>query len=108
VKVIKLKKYYLLISFILFFIFGCNSDTDNTIKDYNVIVKKLYYFQNTYSRLPNDEEFYKIIKELGYKGDESCPCYNKVSENEYDLWFGLSLGESMVYNSKSKKWSKQG
>ena len=106
--VIKLKIYYLIISIISFFIIGCNSDTDNTIKDYNVIVKKIDYFQNTYSRLPNDEEFNKIIKELGYKGDESCPCYNKVSENEYDLWFGLSLGESMVYNSKTKQWSKQG
>ena len=106
--VIKLKKYYLLISFISFFIFGFTSDIDSTIKDYNVIVKKIDYFQNTYSRLPNDEEFYKIIKELGFKVDEGCPCFNKESDSEYILWFGLSLGESMVYNSKTKQWSKQG
>ena len=101
-------KYYLLIAFISFLFFSCTSDVDNKIKEYNVIIKKIDDFKNVYSHLPSDEEFYKIEKELGYKGDESCPCYNKVSENEYNLWFGLSLGESMNYNSKTKKWSEQG
>lgn len=100
-------KYFLLISFISIFIFSCTSKIDDTIKEYNVIVKKVNAFQIKNTHLPNDEEFYSIIKELGYKSDEGCPCYNKVSENEFDLWFGLSLGESMKYNSKTNKWSKE-
>ena len=106
-KVNHLLKLYLLISFIFFFIFSCTSDIENTINKYNIIIKKIDTFQNTHSRLPSEKEFYKIIKKLGFKVNEGCPCFNKVSENEYNLWFGLSLGESMIYNSKTKKWSKQ-
>jgi hypothetical protein len=30
--------------------------------------------------------------------------YRKVSENEYYVWFGTSLGESETYHSETGKW----
>ena len=106
-KIIQFTKYYLIIFFVSFAIFSCSSEIDDTINKYNVIIKKIDAFQQVNSTLPSNEEFYKIIQDLGFEVSEGCPCYNKISENEYDLWFGLSLGESMLYNSKTKKWSKQ-
>nr|HPH16141.1 hypothetical protein [Bacteroidales bacterium] len=34
--------------------------------------------------------------------------YEKKNQLEYEVWYGLDLGTSMIYNSKTKKWRKEG
>jgi hypothetical protein len=96
------------IIFILLLIGGTGCETETKIKEYNRIVKKIDVFLEANKRTPTEQEFNKIIKSMGYQPSESCPCYNKLSNNNYELWFGLGLGTSMVYRSKTKKWSEEG
>jgi hypothetical protein len=92
----------------LTFSFGCSNETDIKIGEYNLIIEKIEDFHLLNNRVPTEQEFYEIISKLGYQKSEECPCYQIKSENEYELWFGLELGGSMIYKSKIKKWSEEG
>ena len=75
-----------------------------TITEYEILITQIEKFEQHNGRLPEEDEFNKIKIELGYWQNEYCPCYNKESENQYLLWFGAELGESITYNSKTKSW----
>jgi hypothetical protein len=100
-------KHFTLFVFFSLLIIACRSNIDKTVEEYNVIINEIDTFISINSKSPSEDEFYKIISKLSYKTDEECPCYKKESESEYILWFGLELGESMVYNSKTKKWERK-
>lgn len=103
---------YLASVFTILFVFttiiGCGNEIDEKTKEYSKIIGRIEQFVSSNKRTPNDQEFYEIIKQLGYQPSENCPCYTKVSDSEYELYFGLDLGTSIIYNSKTKKWHKEG
>lgn len=81
---------------------GCNSTSDR--EEYaEMIIEKVEEFQNNNGRLPND------VTEIGLTEIEnSSAFYEKTSDTTYIVWYGLSLGESKTYSSKTNKWTKGG
>ena len=58
----------------------------------------------TNETLYNSETYKQKFPELVHT--ESCPCYQRIADDEYVVWVGtISLGESFVYNSKTKKFN---
>ena len=54
---------------------------------------------------PDDAAAWAIMDRLGLDSSESCrPCYAKVEGEKYVLWFGMSLGESYLYESWTDSW----
>ena len=64
------------------------------------VIRKIEKFQAEHHRLPEnmDEIEPKLFSE------EGPICYQKLSANHYEIWFGLSLGESYTYDLEDKKW----
>jgi hypothetical protein len=104
----RFNSFFSVIIILLFIFLGCSNEADNKINEYNKIIGQIDKFIFDYKKAPTEKEFYELIKTLGYKPSEGCPCYNKISDTEYELYFGLGLGTSMVYNSKTKKWNEEG
>lgn len=51
----------------------------------------------------------KNISEIGRDDNqEPVSFYIKKSEDEYEVWYGLELGTSKIYNSKTQKWREEG
>jgi hypothetical protein len=70
-------------------------------KEGNEIVGKVESFRKDKGRLPDS------LSELGIKETEGGPIYYaKKSDTKYLLWFGAELGESVSYDSDSKKWGR--
>ena len=58
----------------------------------------------TNETLYNSEIYKQKFPELVHT--ESCPCYQRIADDEYVVWVGtVSLGESFIYNSKTKKFN---
>jgi hypothetical protein len=67
----------------------------------NEIVAKIELFKKENGRLPLS------LSELGIKATEEGPIYyEKKDDAIYILWFGEGLGESVTYDSSTKKWDK--
>jgi len=60
------------------------------------------------------EEFHKrngrlpaTTAEMGIQEDESGPVfYQRKSEDHYIVWYGTTLGESMTYDSATRRWEE--
>ena len=64
------------------------------------VVNKVEGYQKKNSRLPDS------LRDIGLKENESGPVYYKKNDDRsYMVWYGLSLGESEVYDSRSRTWS---
>lgn len=82
-------------SFILTIFFGC----DNREKIGYDIVKKIEVYRQKNGKLPES------LTDIGIEEKEEGPIYyRKDSETDYIIWYGLTLGESRVYDSKTKAW----
>ncbi len=56
-------------------------------------------YRSEFGRLPDDAH------EMGLQEDlAGLIFYKKVSESDYVLWYGTTLGESVTYSSKTGKW----
>lgn len=77
---------------------GCT--IENNRKSYaEMLIEKVEEFEKKHKRLPNS------ISEFGLKEKEDSPAYyQKTSDSTYIVWYGLSLGESNIYHSHTKKW----
>jgi hypothetical protein len=65
------------------------------------VVSKVENFRITHQRLPES------LAEIGIevKSESDPPVYyRKESSGRYTVWYGLSLGESMTYDSATGKW----
>jgi hypothetical protein len=72
----------------------------NEFKTGDMIVRRVESFKNEHRRLPVD------IDELGIPEAESLRVYfQKESADHYVVWFGTTLGESIVYDSVQKSWN---
>jgi len=63
-------------------------------------IRKIEAFQKTHGRLPDSFAEIVVIE------DESGPVYYKKQDDDsYIVWYGLSLGESETYDSRTRSWS---
>jgi hypothetical protein len=79
---------------------ACSTE-NRLITEGNEIVGKIESFRKDKGRLPDS------LSELGIKETEEGPIYYaKQSDAKYELWFGMELGESVSYDSDTKKWGR--
>jgi hypothetical protein len=62
------------------------------------IVSRVEAFRASHGRLPES------LKEVGMDDADPKVCYRRISDDEYIVWFGTTLGESECLNSRTKKW----
>jgi hypothetical protein len=85
----------ILFSFILTILFSC----DNREKIGNQVINKIEDYRLKNDKLPNS------LTDIGIEEKEKGPIYyRKDSETDYIVWYGLTLGESRTYDSKTKTW----
>ena len=66
-------------------------------------MKKVETFKKENNRLP------KNVSEFGLKEFMNSPAfYQMINDSTYTVWYGLSLGESKIYRSSTRKWTKEG
>jgi hypothetical protein len=76
----------------------------NDRKEYaEMIIEKVVKFEIQNNRLP------KNISEIGLtEQEDSKAFYQLTSDTIFMVWYGLSVGESKVYKSSTKEWTKGG
>ncbi|WP_090230671.1 hypothetical protein [Lutibacter maritimus] len=68
-----------------------------------MLIAKVETFKKTNNRLP------KNVSELGLTEKMDSPAFYQMETNTtYIVWYGLSVGESKIYKSSTKKWTKEG
>ena len=97
---------HLVASLLLVFLSGCDINPSKAeLDNAKVFIDEIEKHLKTNSKVPTNEDAWEIMKSLGLRADEQCrPCYQKESDNSYIVYFGTTLGESYVYDSKSKSW----
>ena len=64
-------------------------------------IVKIEAYRKVHGRLP------ETLSEIGVQEDDSGRVYyQQKDEKNYILWYGLSLGESEVYDSRTGGWSE--
>lgn len=76
-----------------------SSCTESKQKLGEEIIAKIETYKKTNGYLPNH------LKDIGIIEKEEGPIYyTKQNDTTYTIYYGLGLGESMVYDFKTKKW----
>ena len=87
---------------LLFGLYSC--EFNNERQEYSeMLIEKVEIFKKENNRLPND------VSELGLIEKMDSPAfYQMQTDSTYMVWYGLSVGESKVYRSSTKKWTEEG
>ena len=87
---------------LLFGLYSC--EFNNERQDYaEMLIEKIETFKTKNNRLPKD------LSELGLIEKMDSPAFYQIqTDSTYMVWFGLSIGESKVYRSATKKWTEEG
>lgn len=65
----------------------------------NEIVARVEAYRARNGHLP------ETLEEVGFDDGNLRVFYRKVTDDEYAVWFGAySVGESVTFNSRTKKW----
>ncbi len=86
-------------------LFSCNAYEKRYLKEACWCIESIEDYTKKNKVLP--DSLSQVLKSSEY-GIKDIIFYEKVNDSCYVLWFGLSLGESMIYTSDSKKWRKGG
>ena len=87
----------------LFFLSSCCGLLCERQKHAELIIEKVEAYRHENAKLPE-----KVTK-VGIDDNQyHLSFYVKKSEYEYEIWYGLGLGTSRIYNSKTKKWREEG
>jgi len=92
-----------ILTIILFFgLFSCDFKNEN--QEYaEMLIEKVETFKKENNRLP------KNVSEFGLTEFMDSPAfYQMENDSTYIVWYGLSVGESKIYRSSTKKWTKEG
>jgi hypothetical protein len=83
-------------------IYSCEFKNDR--QEYaEMLIEKVEKFKKTNNRLPKD------VTELGLNEKMDSPAfYEMETDSTYIVWYGLSVGESKVFKSSTKKWTEEG
>jgi predicted PurR-regulated permease PerM len=75
---------------------------EELIKQGNEIIQEIEQYQSQHGSLPAS------LNDIGFEVKMEGPIYYQVVDSsEYEVWFGRSLGESFIYNSKAKEWQEK-
>ena len=87
---------------LLFGLFSC--EFNNKHQEYaEMLIEKVETFKRGNNRLP------KNVSELGLTEKMDSPAFLEIqTDSTYMVWYGLSVGESKVYRSETKKWTEEG
>lgn len=87
---------------LLFGLYSC--EFKNERQEYaEMLIEKVETFKINNNRLPKD------VSELGLTEKMDSPAFYQIkSDSTYMIWYGLSVGESKVYRSATKKWTEEG
>jgi hypothetical protein len=68
----------------------------------NRVVQEVVAFQRVHGHLPSS------LSEIGEQESESGPVYYlRQNDGSFVVWYGLRLGESEVYDSKTGHWDER-
>lgn len=85
---------------LLFIALACHDIADERKQYAGQIIEKAEQYKAQHGMLPVQ------VDELGLEDTEDAPAYyEKTSDTTYTVWYGLGVGESMVYHSQTGKWS---
>ena len=80
---------------------GAGSRESRLMREGDKIVAKIESYKKEKRRLPES------LLEVGAEEKEEGPIYySRKSETKYVLWFGMELGESVTYDSETRKWRR--
>jgi len=80
---------------------GTGSREGQLMREGDKIVARIESFKKEKQRLPES------LSEVGVEEREEGPTYYaKKSDTRYMLWFGMELGESVIYDSDTGKWRR--
>jgi len=99
----KMKTIIKILTIILLFgLYSC--EFNNERQEYaKILIEKVETFRKKNNRLPKD------VSELGLTEKMDSPAfYQMQTDSTYMVWYGLSVGESKVYRSLTKKWTEEG
>jgi hypothetical protein len=66
------------------------------------IVKRVETFRHQHDRLPGS------LGDIGMQPDESGPAYyERKDDQHYVVWYGTTLGHSIVYHSETRRWTEE-
>ena len=80
-------------------IFGCQDPNKKLIKKGNEIVSKVENYKQKYGHLPEGLESLGIVESI-----DGPFYYVKQDSINYMVYFGTTLGESMIYYSDRREW----
>jgi hypothetical protein len=96
-------KQVIIILTTLFFLNGCCGILCERQKHAELIIEKIEAYKRETGKLPEK------VTEVGIDDNQDhLSFYIKKSDDEYEVWYGLELGTSKIYNSKTKKWREEG
>lgn len=72
-------------------------------KHAELIIQRVEIFRQKTGRLPE-----RVTEVSIDDNQDSLSFYQKINDDEYEVWYGLSVGTSKVYNSKTKEWKEEG
>jgi len=91
-------KFLNIATIILCFCF-CSSCTDKKQKLGEEMISKIENYKKANGHLPNH------LNDIGVVEKEEGPIYyTKQNDTSYIVYYGLGLGESMVYDFEKKQW----
>lgn len=102
-----MKKKVIIIILFLSFIGFCvfllkKTNEEKMINEGNEIIKKIELYKKRKGFLP------KTLEEIGIEEKMEGPLYyEKLDTINYIIWFGTSLGESVIYYSDTEKWENR-
>lgn len=86
----------------MFFIFSCCGTFCERENYANDLIQSVEKFKEENNRLPENLLELRIIEK-----DFPKAYYHKINNSEDEVWYAVGF-ESMIYNSKTKKWREEG
>lgn len=78
---------------------GCKGREQRLTEQGNALIERIDSFQKATHRLPES------LRELGLEEKMEGPLYyQKMSAEHYIVYFGTTVGESMIYRSEKRAW----
>lgn len=78
---------------------GCGNSEKELKTQGNELVKKVEEYKKNTGKLPSG------LKDMGLEESMEGPLfYERKDSVNYMIWFGTTLGESMIYYSDTKEW----
>lgn len=82
------------------FLMGSTVDRWSHYSKGNKMISRIETFRLDHGRLPD------TLEEIGMGDPDLDIFYKKIRDDQYEVWFGVSLDISEVYDSRTRKWEE--